>query len=118
MNFVRYLIDRVLLALNFATRPSLGQRSEQEQKEVEQRLKFFSLYQFRACPFCIKVTRCMRRLNLPIVLKDAKNDETVRAELLAQGGSSKVPCLRINDTWMYESSDIIKFLETEFPINN
>ena len=51
--------------------------------------------------------------------KDAKRSEVARAELLAGGGLLKVPCLKIVDsqgaeTWMYESSDIIRYLDQRF----
>ena len=40
------------------------------------------------------------------------------ADLIAGGGKSQVPCLRIEDEngdvhWMYESIDIIRYLKTE-----
>ena len=47
--------------------------------------------------------------------RDAKNNEAYRQELAEQGGKVKVPCLRIEEqgkvTWMYESSDIVAFLQ-------
>lgn len=117
MKILRYIIGKILLAINFVTMPKLGKRSPEKQKEVEEELKSYSLYQFSACPFCIKVRRVMRKLNLPIELRNANVDEKLKAELLAKGGSPKVPCLRIGDSWMYESNDIIKYLEKKFPIS-
>jgi hypothetical protein len=43
----------------------------------------------------------------------------LRVELLAGGGRLKVPCLRVVDaaggeSWMYESKDIIDYLEGRF----
>ena len=43
----------------------------------------------------------------------------VRELLLASGGKIQVPCLQITDeqgnvTWMYESEDIIQYLNREF----
>jgi glutaredoxin len=117
MKVLRYIIGQILLILNFLTRPSRGQRSAEKQREVEEELRSYSLYQFNACPFCIKVRRVMRKLNLPIELKNANTDEKIKAELLAKGGSPKVPCLRIGDKWMYESKDIINYLEDQFPVS-
>jgi len=116
MKILRSIIGKALLLLNFFTQPSVGKRSDELQREVEEELKSYSLYQFSACPFCIKVRRVMRKLNLPIELRDANADKSIKAELLAKGGSSKVPCLRIGDSWMYESNDIIKYLEEKFPV--
>jgi glutathione S-transferase len=60
----------------------------------------------------------MKRQSINIDLKDAKRDGTARAELEAGGGRVKVPCLKISkdgeDTWMYESSDIVNYLKQEF----
>lgn len=116
MKLLRIIIGKVLLLLNFLTRPALGKRDKDLQIAVEKELENYSLYQFDACPFCIKVRRVMRKLNLPIELRNANTDKDLKAELLSKGGSSKVPCLRIGDEWMYESNDIIKHLEKKFPI--
>jgi len=47
-----------------------------------------------------------------------KNNPTHRDELEQGGGKIKVPCLKIEKegqvTWMYESSDIVNYLEKEF----
>jgi glutaredoxin len=116
MKILRYIIGKILLILSYLTLPRLGHRSDEKQKEVEEELKSYSLYQFHACPFCVKVRRVMRKLNLPIELKNANTDEGLKAELLEKGGSPKVPCLKIGDQWMYESNVIIKYLEDKFPI--
>jgi glutaredoxin len=113
---IRFIIGKTLSFLSFLTQPTLGKRSDIKQREVEEELKAYSLYQFSACPFCIKVRRVMRKLNLPIELRNANTDDNLKSELLLKGGSPKVPCLRIGDTWMYESSDIVKFLEDKFPV--
>jgi glutaredoxin len=117
VKIVRFIVGNVLLFLNFLTRPSKGQRTEQMQRDVEEELKTYSLYQFNACPFCIKVRRVMRKLNLPIELKNANLDEDLKLELLEKGGSPKVPCLKIGNTWMYDSGEIIKYLEHKFPLS-
>ena len=56
-----------------------------------------------------------------IILKDAKNNNLNRNNLKNLGGKLKVPCLRIengkNDIqWLYESKEIINYLETEFKL--
>jgi glutathione S-transferase len=48
-----------------------------------------------------------------------KSHHAAREELLAGGGDLKVPCLRIGEgehasQWMYESKDIISYLEGRF----
>jgi hypothetical protein len=62
----------------------------------------------------------MRRLTLPIELRDAQHDAGNRAALLEGGGKLGVPCLLIRDPlggnrWMYESGEIIAYLRDRFP---
>ncbi len=100
------------------TRPKPIQRSAEEQQKVDEAVSHLSLYQFYPCPFCIKTRRAIHRLNLPMTYRDAQSPGRWRDELQREGGEVKVPCLRIEEgdkvTWMYESSDIIQYLEDRF----
>ena len=92
-----------------------------QSKAISAELTKLSLYQFKACPFCVKVRRQMRRLNIKIECRDAKNNPIYRNELLAEGGRLKVPCLRIEQPdgqvqWLYESDDINRYLQQTFPL--
>ena len=118
MFVVRWILGRVILLISFIFSPRGIKRSNEEQKVIDEQTKSLTLYQFPACPFCVKVRRQMTRLSLNISLVDAKQ-ETNRNELIAQGGSPKVPCLRIESTngdvqWMYESSIINTYLTERF----
>jgi len=78
-----------------------------------------AIYEYRACPFCMTTRRALRRLSLHIELRDALHDPQHKKDLLEQGGKTQVPCLRItsedgSDNWMYESADIIQFLEDKY----
>ena len=95
------------------------ERSAEKQAEVDAQSRRFVLYHFRACPFCIKTRRAIKRLSLAIELRDARHDPNHRQELLRGGGEIKVPCLRIVEgggtvRWMYESADIIAYLRRRF----
>ncbi|MFT5705750.1 MAG: glutaredoxin [Oceanospirillaceae bacterium] len=119
MKVIRWLLGRIILTINFLTKPKGLVRSEIEQKSINLQTSQLALYQFAACPFCVKVRRSMSRLSLDIELRDAKQNELFRSELAQQGGRIKTPCLRIeetggNVTWMYESNDIIQYLEQRF----
>jgi glutaredoxin len=121
MKFVRWFLGRIVLFINWLTWPRAGVRAVARQQEVETALANYALYQFHACPFCVKVRRVLQRLNLPMTLRDARTEGPFRQELLLQGGAVKVPCLRImhsdgSTEWMYESSDIIAYLEKTFPL--
>ncbi len=94
-------------------------RSEDQQQAVDKQTLNIELYQFFACPFCIKTRRAIRRLNLKIVTRDAQNRQSIyRAELLEATGKTQVPCLKITSgskvTWMLETNEIIAYLEKRF----
>lgn len=111
-------LGRLIVLIDFLTRPKKTVRSETEQQQVAASAAGLSLYQFYACPFCVKTRRAIHRLNVPITVRDAQKGSPHRDELEAGGGKIKVPCLRIDDngqtSWLYESSEIIQYLEERF----
>ena len=111
-------LGQLIIFADWLTRPKGIKRTAQRQAEVDAAAAHLALYQFRACPFCVKVRRAMHALNIQVELRDAKNNEQFRQELLEQGGRIKVPCLRIEEAgevrWMYESNDIIAYLQERF----
>lgn len=78
-----------------------------------------ALYHFEACPFCQRVRVTLQNLGLNIELRDIRENTQHLNDLMAGGGSRTVPCLRIEKEdgkffWMYESSDIIQYLEENY----
>jgi glutaredoxin len=118
MKTLRVGLGQLILLGDAVSRPRPQRRSAQGQARVEAEAAWLSLYQFHACPFCVKTRRALRRLNVPMKLHDAKNDPVARDRLLAGGGRVKVPCLHIEEEgqsrWLYESNDIIAYLEQRF----
>ncbi len=118
LKIIRLVLGGSIAFLDLITRGPKLKRSIKAQLLVENELKALSIYQFKLCPFCIKTRRALHKLNLPVKLLDAKNDAESRTTLLKQGGKIKVPCLRISeengDQWMYESGDIIAYLNKRF----
>ncbi|WP_439135854.1 glutathione S-transferase N-terminal domain-containing protein [Pseudomaricurvus sp.] len=118
LKLLREGLGRLIVLIDWVTRPRKLKRTPDAQKQVEQAAQGLSLYQFYACPFCVKTRRALHRLNLPIDLRDAKPGSPHREELHNGGGAIKVPCLRIEEEgkvrWMYESGDIISYLEQRF----
>ncbi|MDN3612415.1 glutaredoxin family protein [Vibrio ostreicida] len=118
MKFIRWFLGRLILVLNAVFSPKGITRSEALQQSANSKAQTMALYQFDACPFCVKVRRAMKRQSVKIELRDAKSNPTHRSDLEAGGGKVKVPCLRIEKEgqveWMYESSDIVAYLEKEF----
>ncbi|WP_296184029.1 glutathione S-transferase N-terminal domain-containing protein [Pseudomonas sp. UBA1879] len=118
MKALRVGLGQVVILADFLTRPSKKKRSPEAQAAVDASAQDLTLYQFNACPFCVKTRRTLRRLNVPVELRDAKNNELDRQTLLNEGGKIKVPCLRIEEAgktvWMYESKVIIDYLNQRF----
>ncbi|WP_456445928.1 glutaredoxin family protein [Thiolapillus sp.] len=119
MSTIRWLLGRIILFFDWLTQPKKPAHSPEHQAELDVHTRHMSLYQYAACPFCVKTRRAIRRLGLNIELRDAKNDPSFRHELVQEGGKQQVPCLRIENedgsiTWMYESSDIIDYLQERF----
>jgi len=118
MRVIRFVLGNIILFLNWLIQPRALKRDVGLQKLVDQQTKTLTLYQYNACPFCVKVRRQILRLGLNIELKDAQNDTQAKNELLQGGKQLQVPCLRIqegeNVKWLYESGDINAYLQKRF----
>ncbi len=71
------------------------------------------LYKSDSCFFCHRVFGKMAELGMEIPCRDVWSDPDARGELMDKGGSAQVPCLLINGIPLYESADIMEFLETK-----
>lgn len=116
---LRLVLMPFMLLWASAGKPKGLVRTAEAQSKVDAECASLALYHFSTCPFCIKVRHEMARLSLPVQLRDAQHDAGHRADLLQGGGKVQTPCLQITDgqgnvQWMYESSDIIKYLQGRF----
>ncbi|MEF8833366.1 MAG: glutathione S-transferase N-terminal domain-containing protein [Halofilum sp. (in: g-proteobacteria)] len=93
-------------------------RGPEQQAEVERRAQQLTLYHRPTCPFCMRVFIAVARLDIPIQRRNITTDAAARSELVDGGGRQQVPCLRIDESpqarWLYESADIIAYLEQHF----
>lgn len=101
------------------SRPAGLRRAPAQQTEVDLQCQNLALYQFRTCPFCIKVRQELHRLSLKIERRDAQHDAGNRADLISARGLAQVPCLKITDPsgtvqWLTESGAIIAYLRGRF----
>ncbi len=69
------------------------------------------LYIMPGCPFCRKVLSYMERQGIEIPLRDITANPGDRSTLQNVGGKVQVPCLFIDGKPLYESDDIIAYLE-------
>lgn len=118
---LRLVLTPFMLLSEKLSTPKAAARSTEERAEVDRACQELALYQFSACPFCIKVRKEIARLGLNIETRDAQHDGGHRAALEAGGGRIKVPCLLIKDDqgqpeWLYESDAIKAWLQSRFPV--
>ena len=118
-NLIRWPLGQLILLIDFLTSPRTPERTAEEQARIDAQTRGMALYEFKACPFCVKTRRAMKRLGLNIELRDARGDMQWRQQLLAEGGRLQVPCLYIPQSsgdaqWLYESDDIIAYLKERF----
>ena len=66
----------------------------------------------RYCPFCVKVEQFLQQNHIVIPTVHLEDKPHYREELLLKGGLSQVPCLKIDDNYLYESEDIIQWVKT------
>ncbi|MDV2078219.1 glutaredoxin family protein [Marinobacter xestospongiae] len=116
---LRLVLTPFMLLSEKLSTPKSVTRTPEEQAVVDEASKALALYQFSACPFCIKVRKEIARLGLNIETRNAQHDPEHRAALEAGGGRIKVPCLKIrqddgNERWLYESSEINAWLQERF----
>ena len=113
---LRLLLAPFMIAWEWLTTPKGVERSAAAQAEMDDLTANWTLYEFRTCPFCIKVRRTIARHSLNIARRNAQHDLVSRQELLEGGGEIKVPCLRIaapdgSVQWLYESDAINAYLD-------
>ncbi|SFU74414.1 glutaredoxin family protein [Halomonas korlensis] len=116
---LRLVLAPVMLISEKLSTPRAIERSPEAQARVDAACRDLALYQFRTCPFCIRVRKEIARLGLNIELRDAQRDPEHRRELAEGGGRVKVPCLKIAhadgaNEWLYESDDINAWLHRRF----
>jgi glutaredoxin len=116
---IRAAVGGAVLFFDRTFSPEPIERAPERQKEIDRETSKLALYEFEACPFCVRVRREMRRLALNIERRDVAKSKKFEEELLAGGGEYQVPCLRIElpdgkVQWMYESADIVRYLRERY----
>ncbi len=70
-----------------------------------------TLFYMPTCGFCRKVLMFMQDNGITLPLKDISANSEIRQELVTIGGKGQVPCLVIDGQALYESDDIIQWLQ-------
>lgn len=69
------------------------------------------LYVMTGCPYCIKVKNFLASNGISIPQRNITIDRAAEQHLIAVGGKRQVPCLFIDGKPLYESSDIITWVQ-------
>ena len=121
MGLIRFIIGKIILFLDWLPSPKPLNMTKEKIDSIAAYSSTLTLYEFRACPFCVMVRRFLKKNNIVLDIKDAKRDKDYAQEVISGGGKLQVPCLRIEKSpedveWMYESKDIVKFLTKELEL--
>lgn len=75
-----------------------------------------TLYQFETCPYCEKVRQKLaeKRLEYEKVEVPRNRDDPIRKDLFEKSGVHTVPVIKIDNKYIGESGDIVKYLEENF----
>lgn len=69
------------------------------------------LYKYDSCPYCQRVLRALDKLGLEVEMRDTMLSPEAREELYQRTGRTQVPCLFIDGEALFESMDIVSWLE-------
>jgi glutathione S-transferase len=108
------LLDDLSSGLVSAVRLGRGARCRVAKGRKD--LKPLMLYNMEGSPYCRKVRETLSELDLEHVVRNVPKGSPKRLELAARGGKVQVPYLIDPNTQreMYESDDIIAYLEAEY----
>lgn len=112
---LRAVLGPILLLCDALFPPRKVNKAHLDVEAINKASRQMTLYQFVACPFCIKVRRQMKRLGLALQTRNILANKEWHEELLQEGGKRKVPCLRIEKEcgsveWLYNSKHINDYL--------
>jgi glutaredoxin len=116
---LRIVLGPVMLLKEKLTQPKGIVRAQAAQQSADLQCQSLALYQYKTCPFCMKVRQEISRLSLNIKRIDAQPLGVDREALTREGGLTKVPCLKITDAagnsqWLYDSEKIVGYLRGRF----
>lgn len=73
------------------------------------------LYVMDGCPFCAKVEDFLAENRIKVPERSISTDKDAERTLVEVGGKHQVPCLLIDGKALYESDDIIAWLQSHDP---
>jgi glutaredoxin len=119
IRYVRIALGKIFSFFDRVSTPASRVRPLEYQARVDRETAKLALYDMEYCPFCIKTRRAIKQMGLKIESRDVQKNPKFKDELIREGGMLQAPCLRIvkddeSVQWMYESSDIIRYLNERY----
>lgn len=74
-----------------------------------------TLYVKTGCPYCARVLGVLDSQSVPYEMKNIANEDVAR-ELVSHGGKRQVPFLIDEDVSLYESQDIINYINAKYQV--
>jgi len=101
---------------SLASAVGLGRGSRCRRAGRRERFEPLTLFNMEGSPYCRKVRETLSELDLEYVVRNLPKGSPKRAELTRRGGKMQVPYLVDPNTRreMYESDDIIAYLEGQY----
>jgi glutaredoxin 2 len=69
------------------------------------------LYKYDSCPFCARVMRVVEDVGVDVEMRDVLRNRKFKTELIERTRRGMVPCLFIDDVALFESRDIVAWLQ-------
>ena len=79
--------------------------------------RMLALYKYNSCPYCQRVLKAIDRLGIAVEMRDIQQTHIHRSELRDRTGRTTTPCLFIDDQPLFESLDIVAWLEAYHAAN-
>ena len=99
------------IALGFGDWFKTRERAVPDGVPAPDQVRSLALYKYDSCPYCARVMRVIERLGLDVEFRDVLRERQHRSDLQAHTGRTTVPCLVIDDAYLFESADIVAWLE-------
>lgn len=76
----------------------------------------YALYYYDSCGFCRRVLAALPNIKVEVEKRNVQQEPKWRQEQAKATGRTQVPCLKITDDngseqWLFESADIINYLQ-------
>lgn len=117
MKLIRIILGALIRIVDILFAPKLKVLPEEKLNKLQSIIKDMTVYEFKNCPFCVKLRWSLLKQGVNLEYKDAKRNTLFKQELVEGGGKAQVPCLRYikngKTEWMYESSDIAQYIQQQ-----